>query len=166
MSVELGGPWQVGLVVPKLEPAMEMWWEGYGVGPWKVWNLTPDRLYVKELDGEPAEWGMRIAITQWGPTEFELIEPYDDDSIYARSLREHDGKAHVHHLHITAPDYDGALDHFASRGQRPLMNGGMLGSRFAYMSTEPEIGTILEIGWHPEEWDFPEPDAVYPPEEA
>ncbi len=114
------------------------------------------------IDERPAEYAMRMAITSWGPMEIELIQPLDDRSIYAQSLRSNGGKPHVHHLHCTAADYDAALAEFRGRGHRALMSGGFRGARFSYLSTADELGTILEVGHHPQEWSFPPPDAVYP----
>jgi hypothetical protein len=157
-----GGPWQIAFVVPALEPALETWWTWYGVGPWRVWNLSSDRLTGQEVDGVARAYGMRIAIAQWGFVEIELIEPLDDASVYAHSLVAHDGKPHVHHLHCSTHDYDGVVARFTARGRGPAMSGGMNGSRFAYLATESEVGTLLELGDSPPDWDFPAPDAVFP----
>ena len=158
----LGGPWQICFVVGDLEGALRTWVDVYGVGPWSIWNLGPERMVDLAIDELPAEYGMRIAITSWGPMEIELIQPLDDRSIYAQSLRSNDGKPHVHHLHCTAADYDSALAEFRGRGHRALMSGGFRGARFSYLSTAEELGTILEVGHHPQEWSFPAPDATYP----
>lgn len=158
----LGAPWQICFVVERLEPALQTWVEKYGVGPWKIWDLGPDTLEKLAVDEHPEPYGMRIAITNWGPMEIELIEPRDDGSIYAQSLRAHGGRPHIHHLHCTARDYDAVLDTIHDRGQRALMSGGYRGGRFAYLSTEDDIGTILEIGVQPDGWTFPEHESVYP----
>jgi hypothetical protein len=159
-----GGPWQVAFVVPSLENALRVWWDEYGVGPWRVWNLTAERLSQQQVDGEGRRYGMRIAIARWDPVEVELIEPLDDASIYARSLAEHMGRAHVHHLHVSTTDYDDALEAMRRRGAGPAMSGGLNGSRFCYLATESDLGTMLEMGATPPDWDFPEPDATYPPD--
>jgi methylmalonyl-CoA/ethylmalonyl-CoA epimerase len=156
-----GGPWQIAFVVPALEPAMKTWCDLYGVGPWKAWDLTADRMSDQEIDGTRRSFGLRIALAEWPPVEIELIEPLDDGSIYARSLAAHGGKAHVHHVHCATDDYDGVLARFAGQGRGPVMEGGMNGSRFAYLSTEADIGLLLEFGVAPRGWTFPEPDSVY-----
>ncbi len=156
------GPRQIAFVVPALEPAMKTWYDLYGVGPWKVWDLTADRMSDQEIEGARQPYGMRIAIAEWSPVEIELIEPFDDASIYARSLAAHGGKAHVHHVHCATDDYDRVLARFAGHGRGPAMTGGMNGSRFAYLSTEADIGLLLEFGVAPRGWTFPPPDSVYP----
>ena len=158
----LGGPWQVCFVVGDLDAAMDTWVREYGVGPWSVLDLGPQNMVDLAIDELPGDYSMRIAITEWGPMQIELIEPRDERSIYAQSLRAHAGRPHVHHLHCTAGDYDVALARFRDRGHRALMSGGFRGARFSYLSTEDELGTILEVGHQPADWSFPPPDLVYP----
>jgi len=158
----LGGPWQICFVVSDVEEALETWVHRYGVGPWSIWNLGAHNMTDLAVDERPADYGMRIAIAAWGPVEIEVIEPLDEASIYAQSLRDHQGRAHVHHLHCTAPDYDASLALFRARRQCALMSGGFRGARFSYLPTEDDLGTILEIGHHPEAFEFPAPDAVFP----
>jgi methylmalonyl-CoA/ethylmalonyl-CoA epimerase len=154
---------QVCVVVPDVEAAMAQWWEEYGVGPWKVWDLGPHNLTDQEVDERPEQYAFRCAITQWGPLEFELIQPLDERSIYAQSLAEHGQRPHLHHLHCEVEDYDATLEHFRSRGHRAKMSGGLGGgARFCYLSTDEEVGAILEIHDWPGGWQPPEPDLVYP----
>ena len=160
----LGRAFQVCILVPDIEAAMKVWWEEYGVGPWKVWDLGPQNLVDMAVDEQPVEYAFRCAITQWGPLEFELIQPLDDRSIYAQSLEEHDQRPHLHHLHCDVADYDVALAHFRSRGHRAKMSGGLNGGRFAYLSTDEEVGAIIEVHDWPGTWVPPEPDMIYPPE--
>ena len=113
---------------------------------------------------------MRIAITMWGPLELELIQPVDEKSIWAESLQAHGGKPHIHHLRCEAVDYDAALAHYSERGRGPLMSGGLGTHRFAYLGTEGDVGTILEINYYDGDdmlENAPPPHAVYPvPERA
>lgn len=162
-AAAIGGPWQLGFVVPELKPALQTWWADYGVGPWSIWNLTVDRLADHRVRGRLQPFGMRIAIAQWDPVEIELIEPLDGESIYAESLTMHGDRPHLHHVHCSTDSFDEVLARFGGRGLPPAMSGGMNGSRFFYTPTEGDIGIALEFGVAPPGWTFPEPDAVYPP---
>jgi methylmalonyl-CoA/ethylmalonyl-CoA epimerase len=94
-----------------------------------------------------------------GSTEFELIQPLDDKSIYAEFLAEKDGG--LHHIALGVQDHGEALDTIRAKGRRALQGGRCNGVRFAYLSTDEDLGFITEI------LDIPrgseqEPDAVYP----
>jgi hypothetical protein len=158
----LGGPWQICFVVADLEAALSTWWQRYGVGPWQIWELGPHNMNSMEIRGSPGDFAMKLALAKWGPLEIELIEPLDDASIYGQSLRAHEGRAHVHHLHCTAADYDASLAALQGIGVGALMSGGFQGARFSYLATEEELGTVLEIGHHPDGSAMPAPHAVYP----
>ena len=110
-------------------------------------------------DGEPAEFAFRLALAMVGSTQFELIQPLDDRSMYAEFLAEK-GEG-LHHIALGVPNYDDALvtvrsERAARAPERPLQR-----RRFAYVSTDEDLGFITEL------LDIPpglvqEPDAVYP----
>ena len=110
-------------------------------------------------DGEPAAFAFRLALAMVGTTQWELIEPLDDKSMYADFLAEK-GEG-LHHIALGVPNYDEALDSIRAKGRRVLQSGFYNGVRFAYVSTDEDLGFITEI------LDIPpglvqEPDAVYP----
>jgi methylmalonyl-CoA/ethylmalonyl-CoA epimerase len=157
----LGDPMQVCFVVPDLEEAMKAWADTYGVGPFSIWNFDELPVVDPGVAEGPTTVPMRIALAMWGPLELELIQPVDEKSIWATSLAAHGGKAHVHHLRAGTADYDAALERYGE----PLMSGGLGTHRFAYLDTQADVGTILEIN-HYEGEDMlenaPAPHAVYP----
>jgi hypothetical protein len=166
MSKRLPPPAQLGFVVPSVNEAAKVWWEKYGVGPWRIWNFGPDSIDDQLIDGEPAEYSMRLAIALWGELEIELLEPLDDRSIYAKSLAEHGGKAHLHHFLTRPEEYDAAIEDFAGRGIGSMMSGAIAAGKYSYFDTENEIGTIVELGYLPdavEHLKIPAKEEVYPP---
>ena len=150
---------QVALVVRDLEAAMRTYVHEYGIGPWQIYEFNPDTVTEMVKDGEPAECAFRLALAMVGTTQFELIQPLDDKSMYAEFLAEK-GEG-LHHIALGVPDYGEALDTMRAKGRRVLQGGFYNGVRFAYLSTDEDLGFITEI------LDFPpgleqKPDAVYP----
>jgi methylmalonyl-CoA/ethylmalonyl-CoA epimerase len=78
-----------------------------------------------------------------GQVQWELIEPRDDASDYARFLAER-GEG-VHHIAVAPANYDRALAGEAKRGRDPVLSGTFGGFRVAYLPTEHDLGVIVEI---------------------
>ena len=152
---------QVALVVHDLEATMRTYVDEYGIGPWEIYEFNPDTLTEMEKDGRPADMAFRLAVTMVGSVQWELIQPLDDKSMYAEFLATK-GPG-LHHVAVAAPNFAEAKQTLEAKGRRVLQGGVYNGVRFAYMSTDEDIGVITEI------FDWPPglvqtPDAVYPPE--
>jgi methylmalonyl-CoA/ethylmalonyl-CoA epimerase len=78
-----------------------------------------------------------------GQVQWELIEPLDDASDYARFLVEK-GEG-VHHIAVAPTNYDRALAEEATRGRKAVLSGTFRGFRVAYLPTEHDLGVIVEI---------------------
>ena len=147
---------QISIVVRDLEATMKTYVEEYGIGPWQVYEFNPDT--VSDLQGPEASW--RIAVTMVGSVQWELVQPLDDRSIYAEFLAAK-GEG-VHHVAVGGAGYQQELDALRAKGRRVVAGGRYNGVRFAYLSTDEDLGVITEI------FDWPdgleqEPDSVYPP---
>ena len=92
--------------------------------------------------------------------QWELVEPQDDDSVYARFLAEH-GPG-VHHVGVAVADYEGTLAELGGRGHEVLLGGTYNGVTFSYLSTDRDLGVVTEIFDGAPGRDQ-QPDAVYPP---
>ena len=150
---------QVALVVRDIEATMRTYVHEYGIGPWAIYEFNPETVTDMTKDGEPAAFAFRLALAMVGGTQFELIQPLDDRSMYSDFLAEK-GEG-LHHIALGVPDYDHALDTVRAKGRRVLQSGHYNGARFAYVSTNEDLGFITEL------LDIPpglvqEPDAVYP----
>jgi methylmalonyl-CoA/ethylmalonyl-CoA epimerase len=152
---------QVALVVRDLDAAMRTYWHDYGIGPWEIYEFNPDTVQNMVLDGEPAEYAMRIALTMVGNVQWELIEPLDEKSIYAQFLAE--GREGLHHVGVATRGYRETLDDARARGLKIMQGGTYNGVDFAYLTTDRDLGVITEIFDWPE-GHTQEPDAVYPPQ--
>jgi methylmalonyl-CoA/ethylmalonyl-CoA epimerase len=134
---------QIGIVVPDLEAAMRAWEEGYGIGPWSVFELHPEDCRDVRVDGEPVEWRARAATAMIGPVMIELIAPVREDDMFARFLAEH-GPG-VHHIAMYGPDYDGTVARSTAGGRELHLTGEFTGIAVSYLPTRQDLGTIIEV---------------------
>jgi hypothetical protein len=150
---------QVALVVRDLDAAMRTYFDEYGIGPWSVYEFDPGNVKDMRSRGEPVAWSWRLAVAQVGHVQWELVEPLDDDSIYAQFLAER-GPG-LHHVGVAVASYEDALAEAAGRRQDVLLGGGYKGIEFAYLTTDGDLGVITEIFSGPPGEDQ-QPDATYP----
>ena len=138
---------QLGIVVRDLEATVRRSQDDYGIGPWRF-----DRIDLGEANdyreyGEPVERSNRIAIATVGRVMWELIEPLDEDGIYARFLAEK-GEG-VHHVAVATPDFDETVAR-AERKVGVLLNCKHSGIDIAYLDTLRDLGVTIEIAsWTP-----------------
>jgi len=88
--------------------------EEYGIGPWKVYEFNPGNAGSLREYGRPVKRSWRLAVAMVGELQWELIEPLDDEGIYARFLAEIGGV--VHHIAVAARHFDEMLAAEAKRG--------------------------------------------------
>jgi Glyoxalase/Bleomycin resistance protein/Dioxygenase superfamily len=153
------GTLQVSVVVPDLEAAMKTYVEEYGIGPWDVYEFNPGNVQGMHECGEPVERTWRLALAKVGELQWELVQPLDDGSVYARFLAGH-GPG-VHHVGVAVADYQGTIDELGARGHEVLLGGTYNGVTFAYLSTDRDLGVVTEIFDGAPGRDQ-EPDSVYP----
>jgi methylmalonyl-CoA/ethylmalonyl-CoA epimerase len=154
------GTLQVSVVVPNLDAAMQTYVEDYGIGPWDVYEFNPGNVSGMHERGTPVERSWRLALAQVGDVQWELVQPLDGESVYARFLAEH-GPG-VHHVGVAVPDYEAALSELSGRGHEVLLGGTYNGVTFAYLSTDRDLGVVTEI-FDGAPGRNQAPDAVYPP---
>jgi Glyoxalase/Bleomycin resistance protein/Dioxygenase superfamily len=151
---------QISVVVRDLDEAMRTYVHEYSIGPWDVYEFNPGTVRDMREHGEPVERSWRLAIAQVGQVQWELVQPLDDDSIYATFLATH-GPG-VHHVGVEVGDYDSTLAELAGRERHVVFGGEYNGARFAYLSTGGDLGVITEIFSAPPGVEQ-KPDATYPP---
>jgi hypothetical protein len=131
---------QIGIVVRDLAATMRKYVDEYGIGPWKIYDFVAKDLYEY---GQPVKRSWRLAIAMVGQLQWELIEPLDKESIYARFLAEKGGG--VHHVAVSAQSFDEMLATETKRGIDVVLSGEFEGVRVAYLGTDRDLGVILEI---------------------
>ena len=161
LPIRLGDVLQTGFVVRDLQKSMESYWSMLGIGPWKIFTYEPPMLREGKVRGREVEYAMRVAITQAGPTQLELIQPLYGPSIYVEHL-ETKGEG-LHHIQSKVENIEEVLGAFQAIGVGVLMSGKFGEGEFYYLDTEPTLGVIYEIFRRKSR---PAPEAVYPPEAA
>jgi hypothetical protein len=134
---------QIAVVVRDLDAAMRTYVHDYGIAPWEIYGFDPGNVADLREDGERVERAWRLAIAYVGGVQWELIEPLDEESVYARFLAETGGG--LHHVGVAVPDFDGTLAEQAGRGNGVLLGGEYKGIRFAYLDTVGDLGFVTEI---------------------
>ena len=137
---------QLGIVVRDLEATVRRYQDDYGIGPWQFARIDLGEANNYREYGRPVERSNRIAMATVGQVMWELIEPLDEDSIWARFLAEK-GEG-VHHVAVATPDFDGTVARAQPRAQRK--DGVMLrcehsGVDIAYLDTQRDLGVVLEV---------------------
>ena len=150
---------QLAIVVRDLDAAMRTYVHDYGIGPWEIYEFDPGNVADMREDGEPVERSWRLAIAYVGQVQWELIEPLDEESVYARFLAETGGG--LHHVGVAVPDFDEAVAEQAARGNGVLLGGEYKGIRFAYLDTVRDLGFVTEI-FSVAPGEDQQPDATYP----
>jgi methylmalonyl-CoA/ethylmalonyl-CoA epimerase len=133
---------QLGIVVRDLEATMRRYVDDYGVGPWEVYEFNPGNAEDFREYGQPVERSWRLAVATVGQVQWELIEPLDAESVYARFLAEK-GEG-VHHVAVATPNFDETVAQ-ATRGNGVILSGEFAGARVAYLETDRDLGVVIEI---------------------
>ena len=134
---------QIGIVVRDLDATMRKYVDDYGIGPWQIFEFNPSNAQDLREHGRPAQRSWRLAVAMVGQMQWELIEPLDNESIYARFLAEKGGG--VHHIAVAAQCFDKMLAMEAKRGSKLVLSGEFEGVKVAYLDTERDLGVTLEI---------------------
>jgi methylmalonyl-CoA/ethylmalonyl-CoA epimerase len=133
---------QLGVVVRDLEATMRRYIDDYGIGPWQVHKFDAGKAKGFREYGQPVERSWRLAVATVGQVQWELIEPLDDESVYARFLAEK-GEG-VHHVAVATPDFDETVAQ-ADRGNGVILSGEFGGARVAHVGTDRDLGVVIEI---------------------
>lgn len=161
-KVKINQVLQVCVVVKDLQKSMEMYWNVFGVGPWKIITFQPPALKNTKMRGKVEAFTMKLGLAQIGNLQWELIQPLTGNSTYKEFLDTH-GEG-LHHVAVDVGDFDQAIDLMQQHGIGVLMSGQMPTDSFAYMDTEKTLGTIIEIYKRPANFKPNPPEAVYPPD--
>lgn len=134
---------QIGIVVRDLDAAIRKYVDDYGIGPWSTYEFTPENVKDFREYGKPVKRSWRLATAMIGHVQWELIEPLDDESVYAHFLAEKGGG--VHHIAVVAPNFDETLAMQAKRGNAVVLSGVFSGIQVAYLATDRDLGVLIEI---------------------
>ncbi len=153
---------QVAILVKNLEETVENYWNMFGIGPWHFYTYAKPFVKKMSYHGHPADYKMRLALSQIGSLRIELIEVKEGNSIYADFIKEH-GYG-IHHLGILVEDMNNALTQAYSAGLNMIQDGSGFGlhgdGHYAYLETEELLGVTLELIQRPQA--RVKPEKIYP----
>src|SRR3712207_3649319 len=133
---------QLGIVVRDLEATVRRYEDDYGIGPWEFHQMDLGAANDYREYGEPVERSNRIAIAMVGRVMWELIEPLDEDGIYARFLAEKGER--IHHVAVATPNFYETVAQ-AERESKVILSCEFSGIDIAYLDTLRDRGVIIEI---------------------
>jgi len=137
---------QVAIIVRDLEACAARQSSLLGNGPWRVYQLGPQRIERYEHRGSPATGRTLLALNDTRP-QLELLQPLSGRSIHQESLDDH-GEG-LHHVGAIVESVDAVVAAAAGDHIGVLSSGEGFGSdgsgKFAYLDTHAELGVILEV---------------------
>ena len=143
MSRMFGTINQIGYIVRDVRASMDHWVR-LGVGPWfYIDNVVTDYFRYR---GQDSDMTMSVAIANFGDIQLELIQPTNDaPSVYKDFLDS--GREGAQHIAYWTTDYQGLYDRAVAAGYSVAQEGSIGGEqgRFAYLDTEFDQGTVIEI---------------------
>jgi methylmalonyl-CoA/ethylmalonyl-CoA epimerase len=125
---------QIGIVVRDLDASLRRYVDDYGIGPWQVHEFNAGNAEDLHEYRQPVERSLRFATTMVGQVMWELIEPLDEESVYARFLAEK-GEG-VHHISAATPRFDDVVAEQAKRGNTLVLSATFSGAKVAYLPTD------------------------------
>lgn len=152
---------QVAMVVKNVDESVKKYWDIFGIGPWEIHTMDSSNTHDMTVHGQPTQYAMRLAFSNLGSVQLELIEPLDDRSIYSEFLKKH-GEG-LHHIACSTDNFDESMSFFKGKGIGVLQEGTLKdGLNFVYLDTNETMSFITEIYNFPEDWKLPPPESVYP----
>jgi len=129
---------QIGLIVPRLEPAMDAYIATFGV-PFQVFEVDET---TSVFSGSSPRFRIRIAVALAGAVSVELIQPVSGVTLYSERLLSH-GPG-IHHLGFYVDSLAKSKKAMAGRGCRVILEGSIRGlGKFAYLEA-PDTHCVLE----------------------
>ena len=136
---------QLGIIVKDTEKAAKRYWEVFGVGPWRLVDFPPTHATLHDKPLRDYDGVIRAAFANLGDLQLELLQPLHGPSTHMEFAKQH-GQG-IHHLSFHfLEDHDEMLAALRKAGYGIEMQGTLGGSRtFTYMSTQNDLGTIIEF---------------------
>ena len=153
---------QIGLVVKDADGMSNRWEELFGIGPWRTTlisiprvpfdqtkPITPSKAVLHGIPMISMDLHLKIAIAYCGDMQIELIEPLTGPGTHWEFLKIHGNG--VHHLSFgPVDDHDQSVTALQQQGIGIDMTGPSgRGTRFSYMATQKDLGTIYELVYVP-----------------
>ena len=131
---------QVGIIVKDVEETAKRLDELIGIGPFEI--MEPDYRDLT-FQGKAGKFKMKLALAKAGPIQIELMQPLHGETIYEEFVKR---KAYgLHHLGIKTDDMERSVNEMELKGFKVIQSGNRPGVKWAYLSTERQLGIIFEL---------------------
>lgn len=137
---------QIGVVVRDLDRTVKVLSEVFGLGPFRFITYPTDRAdLTTTYRGNPGQFSHRIAFTEIGPIELEIVQPLEGKSTLTEFLEEH-GEG-IQHIRFNVDDVQQVVDYLAGHGIEPAMSGAGLrpGTTWMHFDTADKVGFVIEV---------------------
>ena len=138
--LDLGPIDQVSYVVADMERALPRYETLFG--PFRVGEAPLPDCTIR---GRRADCRLKVAVSEGGPVEIELIQVLEGDTPHSEHLRAH-GEG-LHHVRFRVPELDARLRELEANGFTTVFYK-RFGPRaaFAYLETPPDTGpSVIEL---------------------
>ena len=153
---------QLGFVVKDVDKLVRQYYSQFGIGDWKFYYYGEPLLKFMNYHGQPAKYLSKIALSYFGTTRIELIQPLKGHTIYTDFIQKH-GYG-LQHLGIYVEDIEAELEKTRAEGIDVVMDGGGFGldgdGKYAYLDTEKRFGITYELIQRPKRRH--EPAYIFP----
>jgi hypothetical protein len=138
---------QIGVVVADIDQATHNLSEIFGIGPFHIveWPPAERSDIIKFYYSKPADFTARMAFTNLGPVELELIQPVSGKSIWADFLQEKGGG--IHHIRFNVDDVGLVREYLSDFDIFPAQHGTGIrpGTTWINFASEEKIGFMIEV---------------------
>jgi methylmalonyl-CoA/ethylmalonyl-CoA epimerase len=139
---------QIGVVVTDLDKTVDFL-TALGLGPFEIRTATHPAARVK---GKTRSYEVRLALSQQGPVQLELIE-YQRGETIQKDFLDARGEG-LHHILFRVNNLEETLDKFKAKGIDVLQEDRFVGGGgLAYTGTDKIGGIIMEVAQRPADYD-------------
>ncbi len=134
---------QVGLIVSDIEKSIEAYSQVFNMPKPDIVITDPPEVAKTKYKGKPTDARAKLAFFDMGQVSLELIEPVGGPSTWRDFLEEH-GEG-VHHIAFRIKGTEQVVAFLEGKGIDVVQQGHYTGGMYTYLSSEPVLGTILEL---------------------
>ena len=139
---------EVGVVVKNLEKTIE-YLTSLGLGPFRIRMSDHPSGLVR---GKKTYYKVRVAMSQQGPVQLQLIEYLEGETIFRDFLREK-GEG-LHHIAFKVEDLNAAVEKSIGQGMDVLQQDQFLGGGgLAHVGPAKMGGFVMKLIQHPPGFD-------------
>jgi methylmalonyl-CoA/ethylmalonyl-CoA epimerase len=138
---------QIGVVVADLDKSTRALTDIFGIGPFHIVDWPPEGRADLErfYHGQPGDFTARMAFTELGSIELELIQPVSGQSIWADFLRDSGGG--IHHIRFNVDELELVQEYLAGQGILSAQHGSGIrpGTMWMNFNSMEKVGFIIEV---------------------